>query len=151
MLTIFAVSDSIGETAEQVAEAAASQFSENVEVRRIPYVKSLEDVQELINDINSSMLSSSQIDRISTLFKVLGDSTRAKIVLALDNREVCVCTLANALGMTKSAVSHQLAILKVNNIVKSRRDGKQVYYSFDDEHITDIIEIAQAHIKHQND
>ena len=53
MLTIFAVSDSIGETAEQVAEAAASQFSENVEVRRIPYVKSLEDVQELINDIKS--------------------------------------------------------------------------------------------------
>ena len=107
--------------------------------------------EELINDINSSMLSSSQIDRISTLFKVLGDSTRAKIVLALDNREVCVCTLANALGMTKSAVSHQLAILKANNIVKSRRDGKQVYYSFDDEHITDIIEIDQAHIKHQHD
>ena len=107
--------------------------------------------EELINDINSSMLSSSQIDRISTLFKVLGDSTRAKIVLALDNREVCVCTLANALGMTKSAVSHQLAILKANNIVKSRRDGNQVYYSFDDEHITDIIEIAQAHIKHQHD
>ncbi len=107
--------------------------------------------EELINDINSSMLSSSQIDRISTLFKVLGDSTRAKIVLALDNREVCVCALANALGMTKSAVSHQLAILKANNIVKSRRDGKQVYYSFDDEHITDIIEIAQAHIKHQHD
>jgi DNA-binding transcriptional ArsR family regulator len=53
--------------------------------------------------------------------------------------------------MTKSAVSHQLAILKANNIVKSRRDGKQVYYSFDDEHITDIIEIAQAHIKHQHD
>ena len=102
--------------------------------------------EELINDINSSMLSSSQIDSISTLFKVLGDPTRAKIVLALDNREVCVCTLANAL-----AVSHQLAILKANNIVKSRRDGKQVYYSFDDEHITDIIEIAQAHIKHQHD
>ena len=53
--------------------------------------------EELINDINSSMLSSSQIDRISTLFKVLGDSTRAKIVLALDNREVCVCTLALSL------------------------------------------------------
>ena len=107
--------------------------------------------EELINDINSSMLSSSQIDSISTLFKVLGDPTRAKIVLALDNREVCVCSLANAGGMTKWAVSHQLAILKANNIVKSRRDGKQVYYSFDDEHITDIIEIAQAHIKHQHD
>ena len=60
-------------------------------------------------------------------------------------------TIANALGRTPAAVSHQLAILKANNIVKSRRDGKQVYYSFDDEHITDIIEIAQAHIKHQHD
>ena len=73
--------------------------------------------EELIEDINSSMLSSSQIDKISALFKVLGDPTRAKIVLALDNREVCVCTLADALGMTKSAVSHQLAILKANNNV----------------------------------
>ena len=54
--------------------------------------------EELIKDINASMLSSLQIDRISTLFKVLGDPTRAKIVLALDNREVCVCTLADALG-----------------------------------------------------
>lgn len=107
--------------------------------------------KKIIESINESMLSASQIDKISTLFKVLGDPTRTKIVLALDNREVCVCTLADSLGMTKSAVSHQLAILKANNIVKSRRDGKQVYYSFDDEHITDIIEIAQAHIKHQHD
>lgn len=107
--------------------------------------------KELIDDINANMLSLQQIDKISTLFKVLGDPTRAKIVLALDNREVCVCTLADALSMSKSAVSHQLAVLKANNIVKSRREGKQVYYSFDDEHITDIIEIAQAHIKHQHD
>lgn len=104
--------------------------------------------EKLIEDIKKTMLSPEQIDRMSTLFKVLGDPTRAKLVLALDNREVCVCSLADALGMTKSAVSHQLAVLKANNIVKSRREGKQVYYSFDDRHITDIIEIAQAHIKH---
>lgn len=105
----------------------------------------------VIKEINDNMLCEKEIDRISTLFKVLGDPTRAKIVIALDNREVCVCNLAQALGMTNSAVSHQLAVLKANNIVKSRRDGKQVYYSFDDQHITDIIEIAQAHIKHQHD
>ena len=63
--------------------------------------------KEIIESINESMLSASQIDKISTLFKVLGDPTRTKIVLALDNREVCVCTLADTLGMTKSAVSHQ--------------------------------------------
>ena len=75
--------------------------------------------KEIIESINETMLSASQIDKISTLFKVLGDPTRTKIVIALDNREVCVCTLADSLGMTKSAVSHQLAILKANNIVKS--------------------------------
>ena len=72
--------------------------------------------KKIIESINESMLSASQIDKISTLFKVLGDPTRTKIVLALDNREVCVCTLADSLGMTKSAVSHQLAILKANNL-----------------------------------
>lgn len=107
--------------------------------------------EKLIEEINDSMLSATQIDRISSLFKVLGDPTRAKIVLALDNREVCVCTLAESLKMTKSAVSHQLSVLKANNIVKSRREGKQVYYSFDDQHITDIIEMAQAHIMHRHD
>lgn len=101
-----------------------------------------------VHDIQKHMISDGEINRLSNLFKVLGDPTRAKIVMALDNREVCVCDLAVALNMTKSAVSHQLAILKANSIVKSRRDGKHIYYSFDDEHITAMIEIADAHIKH---
>lgn len=103
-----------------------------------------------VNDIKKNMISEDEISKLSNLFKVLGDPTRAKIVMALDNREVCVCDLSVALNMTKSAVSHQLAVLKANNIVKSRRDGKHIYYSFDDEHITTIIEIADEHIKHRH-
>lgn len=106
--------------------------------------------EAVVNDIKETMISEDEIATLSNLFKVLGDPTRAKIVMALDNREVCVCDLSVALNMTKSAVSHQLAVLKANNIVKARRDGKHIYYSFDDEHITTIIEIADAHIRHKH-
>ena len=99
-------------------------------------------------EIQSNMLADAEIASISALFKVLGDPTRARIVMALDRREVCVCDLAVALNMKKSAISHQLALLRSNNIVKSRRDGKHVYYSLDDEHVTDIIELVQIHISH---
>ena len=74
-------------------------------------------MQEVVDDIKNNMFSEEEINGVSNLFKVLGDPTRSKIVMALDKREVCVCDLAAALGMTKSAVSHQLALLKANNIV----------------------------------
>ena len=90
-------------------------------------------MQEVVDDIKNNMFSEEEINGV-----------------ALDKREVCVCDLAAALGMTKSAVSHQLALLKANNIVKARRDGKHVFYSFDDEHITTVIEIADEHIRHQH-
>lgn len=106
--------------------------------------------EAIVKDIKNNMICDDEIANLSNLFKVLGDPTRAKIVMALDQREVCVCDLSVALNMTKSAVSHQLAVLKANNIVKSRREGKHIYYSFDDEHITTIIEIADEHIKHQH-
>lgn len=106
--------------------------------------------EKLVGEIKASMICENEIQNLSNLFKVLGDPTRAKIVMALDKREVCVCDLSVALNMTKSAVSHQLAVLKANNIVKSRREGKHIFYSFDDEHITTIIEIADEHIKHKH-
>lgn len=104
--------------------------------------------ESIVKSIKDEMISDKEMENLSNLFKVLGDPTRAKIVMALDKREVCVCDLSVALNMTKSAVSHQLAVLKANSIVKSRREGKHIFYSFDDEHITTIIEIADKHIKH---
>lgn len=84
---------------------------------------------------------------VSDFFKVMSDSTRMKIMQALDSSEMCVCDLAELLKMTKSAISHQLKILKDAELVKYRRDGKNVFYSLKDEHVRMIIDIAIEHIK----
>lgn len=80
------------------------------------------------------------------LFKVFGDSTRTKILSALFTSELCVCDIAEILGMSMSAVSHQLRILRQTKIVKSRKKGKEVFYSLDDEHISEIYRIALIHL-----
>ena len=74
-----------------------------------------------------------------------------KILFALDSNEMCVCDIANVLSMTKSSVSHQLNILRTNNIVKCRKEGKEVYYTLDDEHIREIFEVALSHILHKTE
>lgn len=89
-----------------------------------------------------------ELDQLSDLFKILGDRTRIAILQTLDQNEMCVCDLANALDMTKSSISHQLATLREAHIIKSRRAGKEVYYTMDDEHITKLYELGLAHIKH---
>lgn len=106
--------------------------------------------ESTVNAVSQEMISSEVIHGISDLFKVLGDPTRVKIVWALELHELCVCDIAALLNMTKSATSHQLALLRKNNIVKTRRDGKQIFYSLDDEHVTSIIEMANVHICHSS-
>lgn len=91
-----------------------------------------------------------QLDALAELFRVLGDATRTKILWTLDRNELCVCDIANVLNMTKSAVSHQLAVLKSNGVVKSRRAGKEIYYVLDDKHIKQLYELGLAHIKEKN-
>lgn len=103
---------------------------------------------DAIDSASQHMLPLETISDISTLFKILGDPTRVKIVWALEQQELCVCDIAATLSMTKSAISHQLALLRKHHIVKPRREGKQVFYSLDDEHITLIIEIAKTHVCH---
>ena len=83
---------------------------------------------------------------VSELFKVFGDLTRTRIICALTIAEMCVCDIAAAFGMSSSAISHQLRILKQARIVKNRRDGKIVYYRLADEHITKIFNIAFEHV-----
>ena len=89
------------------------------------------------------------LESLSELFKVIGDLTRLKILWTLDNNEMCVCDIANVLNMTKSSISHQLAVLRENEIVKSRKSGKEVYYTLDDEHISKLYEIGIEHIIHK--
>ena len=91
---------------------------------------------------------SKELDQLSDLFKILGDRTRIAILQTLDQNEMCVCDLANVLDMTKSSISHQLATLRDAHIIKSRRAGKEVYYTLDDDHVTKLYELGLAHIKH---
>ena len=87
-----------------------------------------------------------EIDDMSTFFKALSDSTRLKIVLVISNGEICVNDIANKIGMTKSAVSHQLAYLKNLRLIKSRKEAKEVYYSLDDDHVNILIKSAWEHV-----
>ena len=91
------------------------------------------------------------IEKIANFFKVIGDNTRARILFALDSNEMCVCDIANVLNMTKSAVSHQLSVLREERIVKFKRVGKEVYYSLDDEHVKEVYELALSHVKEMLD
>ncbi|MBQ5783270.1 MAG: helix-turn-helix transcriptional regulator [Oscillospiraceae bacterium] len=97
-----------------------------------------------------NMPQQSRIDALSGFFKVLGDPTRIKMMYVMAQGEVCVQDIAAALGMTKSAISHQLSGLKENGIVKSRREGKNVYYSIDDDHVQAVLDIAMTHVQHKH-
>jgi ArsR family transcriptional regulator len=96
-----------------------------------------------------AMLPVSEVDGLSVIFKIIGDPTCIRIMWALNQSEMCVCELAAALSMTRSAVSHQLKKLKEAKLVKFRREGKNVYYSLDDQHVTNIIRLALVHLQHE--
>ena len=102
------------------------------------------DVVEAVRQI---MPDDKELYELSDFFKALADSTRAKIMWALDANEMCVCDLAVLLNMTKSAISHQLRYLRQANLVKNRRDGKNVFYSLADDHIKEIFEKGLVHIR----
>lgn len=99
-----------------------------------------------LNQIKAKMPKEETLYDLSELFKVFGDSTRIRILYVLFEGEVCVCDLANILQMSQSAISHQLRILKINKLVKNRREGKSVFYSLADDHVRTIINNAMEHI-----
>ena len=84
---------------------------------------------------------------LADFFKIFGDSTRMSILFAIDGEPMCVCDIAELLGMTKSAVSHQLKILRQSALITYKKSGKNVFYSLADDHVRDIIEKALEHIK----
>jgi len=95
-----------------------------------------------------SLPPTEDIARMADIFKALSDPSRLKIVLALLNQEHCVCDIAAICGQTDSAVSHQLRILRTLKIVKTRRDGKIIYYSIDDDHVASLIHMSLSHVRH---
>ena len=102
---------------------------------------------ELVEKKRAEMPDESTLYDLSDFFKILGDSTRVSILFAIDGEPMCVCDIANLLGMTKSAVSHQLKILRQSDLVTYRKSGKNVFYTLADDHVRDIIEKALEHIK----
>ena len=89
-----------------------------------------------------------ELETMSVIFKMLSDQTRLRILLALHNRELCMAHLCEALAMEQSAVSHQLRNLKAARLIKNRKDGKNVYYSLDDEHVLHVIDQVLEHVRH---
>ena len=106
---------------------------------------------DVVDSVKRRMPDENELCDLSDFFKVLGDSTRARILWALDENEMCVCDLAVLLNMTKSAISHQLRALREATLVKNRRDGKNVFYSIADDHVKQIIEKGLEHIKERRD
>ena len=96
----------------------------------------------------ANMPKEDEVLMLASIFKVLSDPKRLKLLLAMKEQEMCVCDLAAVLSMTKSAISHQLKTMKECHVVKSRRDGKNIFYSLDDQHVTDIISLASVHVGH---
>ena len=103
--------------------------------------------ENLLKIVNETMPEETELYDLAELFKVFGDSTRIRILFVLFEAEVCVCDLAQALQMTQSAISHQLKILKQNKLVKSRREGKSIFYSLADDHVRTIIDQGREHVE----
>ena len=102
---------------------------------------------EALSVVKGHMPPEEELLDMAELFKVFGDSTRIRILFVLFESEMCVCDIAQLLNMTQSAISHQLRILKQSQLVKSRRDGKSVFYSLADDHVYRIINQGFEHIK----
>ena len=105
--------------------------------------------EEIVNSTRKNMPDEDIFNKLAEFFKILGDTTRVRILFALDQNEMCVCDIANVLGMTKSSISHQLGTLRRCGIVKCRKVGKEVFYMLDDEHIKEVFEIGSKHIEHK--
>ncbi len=103
--------------------------------------------EDVVKAVNETMPSEDELYDLAEIFKVFGDSTRIKILYVLLEAEMCVCDIAQLLNMNQSAISHQLRILKQNRLVKSRREGKAVFYSLADGHVRTIINQGLEHIE----
>jgi len=101
---------------------------------------------EVVEKVKAQMPPEDPVYDVAELFKVFGDSTRARVICALTVSEMCVCDIAALLAMSSSAISHQLRILKQSGIVRNRRVGKIVYYSLADEHIRQLFTVAFEHV-----
>lgn len=123
------------------------ETGDRMEERKDEVCDGFEVHEDLLKIVNETLPEETELYDLAELFKVFGDSTRIRILFVLFEAEVCVCDLAKALNMTQSAISHQLRILKQNKLVKSRREGKSIFYSLSDDHVRTIINQGREHIE----
>ena len=102
---------------------------------------------EAVEEARTVLKHYSEIEEKSELFKALADPGRLQILIALDSQEMCVCDLAALLGVSESAASHQMRILRSKNLVKNRRDGQVLYYRLVDDHVMQLVDVARSHVK----
>ena len=100
-----------------------------------------------VDQARKEAIPETELDRLSLTFKVMGDPTRLKIIMALDGGEMCVCDLAAFLGLSESAVSHRLRRMREQSLVKPRREGQVLYYALDDSHVAGLLKTGLEHIR----
>ena len=115
--------------------------------KKLPECECEELHSDVIEKKRRSMPDLGTLYDLADFFKIFGDSTRMSILFAIDGEPMCVCDIAQLLGMTKSAVSHQLKILRQSDLITYRKSGKNVFYTLADDHVRDIIEKALEHTK----
>ncbi len=102
--------------------------------------------EEVVSQVQQQLCEKDTYIELATLFKLFGDATRVQLLHALEQHEMCVCDLAALLGVTKSAISHQLKSLRIARLVKFRREGQNVYYALADDHVKKILDMGYEHI-----
>ena len=118
----------------------------NIEEEHAESCEMLHHHSDVVKQVTDGMPREEDLYDLADFFKVFADTTRIKILYVLLKQEMCVCDIAEALGMTQSAISHQLRLLKQMDLVKNRRDGKTIYYSLADNHIVSILSQGMEHI-----
>ena len=114
--------------------------------REAPKCEFMHVHEDIVEKVNREMPQEDALFDLAELFKIFGDSTRIRVLYVLFESEMCVCDIAQLLGMTQSAISHQLQVLKKSKLVKYRRQGKTVFYSLADAHVRTIIGQGMEHI-----
>ena len=113
----------------------------------IPHCEFMHIHKDVVSEVIGAMPKEEELYALADLYKIFGDSTRIKILYVLSRSEMCVCDIAGILNMTISAISHQLKVLKQARLVKFRKEGKTVFYSLADDHVTTIINNGMDHIE----
>ena len=116
-------------------------------MERLPVCECESIHQDVVDAVKPQLLNDAEAIDLASVFKLFGDGTRVRILQALRVHELCVCDRACLLGLTKSAISHQLKALRLSNLVKFRREAQNVFYSLADEHVEAILDIGLEHLR----